>query len=138
MLTTEAKEILQTIERRMKPARAPWHADQTVLDDWSRLLTRYERDQVSNAFKNHLDDGKYTWPTYYAFEQLLKRERPPRVHTDSTCHCFGSGWIYAKPFTAHGHQYDRVIPCSCHAGKIVAGSDTWLKARDLSANGTLE
>jgi len=117
MLTSEAHDILRTIERRLKPARAPYHGDQTALDDWARLLTRYEQDQVRQAFAAHLEGGTGRWPNYYTLRDLLKRTRhTPSTYTDDCDNCAGVGWKAGDTMQLQGRNYSTAIPCDCPHG----------------------
>ena len=93
MLTTEAADILHTIERRLRPARAPFHGDSEALADWTALLAKYDKDQVAAAFAAHLDGGAGRWPNYYTFRELLKLQRHKRTTYRDDCDaCAGVGW----------------------------------------------
>jgi hypothetical protein len=117
MLTTEATEILQTIERRLRPARAPFHGDAEALADWTALLAKYDKDQVAAAFAAHLEGGAGRWPNFYTFRDLLKRTRISRSTYQDDCDtCAGVGWKAGKDMQLRGRNYSTAIPCHCPHG----------------------
>ena len=100
MLIPEAQKILQTIERRLRPSKAPFANDAEALNDWTQLLVRYEHDIVAAAFTAHREAGNHRWPDYYTFRDLLKRassqqRHPSNTHAEGCQACNGSGWAAA-------------------------------------------
>ena len=100
MLTSEAQKILQTIERRLRPSKAPFAGDTEAFNDWTQLLMRYEHDIVAQAFTAHREAGNPRWPDYYTFRDLLKRvssmqRHPSNIDAEGCQACNGNGWATA-------------------------------------------
>jgi hypothetical protein len=134
MLKTEAKTILATVERRLRPARPPWHGEPEVLEDWADLLIRYDSDQVANAMTAHLEGGTGRWPNYYTFRDLLKRARSQAHHPSnaSDCStCTGTGWQAGNDMVVINRTYSTVIPCHCPAGQATERTELWTQAPGL-------
>lgn len=135
MLKSEATKILRTIERRLRPARPPWHGDDAVLEDWADLLTRYEAETVATAFNGYRDGGNDKWPNYYTFRELLKVTRSRAAHpafTPGSCdNCSGTGWQAGNDITIINRTYARVEPCACPAGQLAERTELWTQAPGL-------
>ena len=135
MLKSEATKILQTIERRLKPARPPWHGDHTVLEDWADMLLNYEAEHVATAFTAHRETVGDRWPNYYSFRDLLKRARSQAAHPSQqhgSCDiCAGYGWAPADDITIINRTYTRVEPCTCPAGQQAERTELWTRAPGL-------
>lgn len=126
----EAAQILDTIERRMRPSKSPFQGDDTARQDWIGLLANYTRDQIAAAFAAHRVGGAARWPDYYTFRDLLKRARSQDAHPSNTSHdncdeCQGTGWMAGNDFTVKGRPYTSVKPCNCPRGALTERSELW-------------
>lgn len=118
MLTTEAQDILQTVERRLRPAKAPFQGDAQALADWTALLAKYDKEQVAAAFAAHLDGGSGRWPNYYTFRELLKFTRRRNGDWNADCDtCAGAGWKPGSDVTVRTRRYSTAVPCHCPHGQ---------------------
>ena len=135
MLTSEAEQILRTIERRLRPAKAPFAGDHDAMADWTQVLCRYESEQVAAAFTAHREAGNTRWPDYYTFRDLLKRARSAAAHPSNPSHncdiCAGYGWAPADDITIINRTYTRVEPCTCPAGQQAERTELWTRAPGL-------
>jgi len=141
MLTSEAQKILQTIERRLRPSKAPFAGDTEAFNDWTQLLVRFEHDIVAAAFMAHREAGNARWPDYYTFQDLLKRARSQAKHPSNTSEgcqaCNDTGWQtpledeIAATLDIAGKAYTYCQPCTCPAGQQAERTDLWRKAPGL-------
>lgn len=130
MLKSDAKTILNTVERRLKPSRSPWHGDPVVLEDWADLIVAYNEEQVRAAFSQHLEAGSGRWPNYYTFRDILRSVRSKQHHPSNTSNCnacSGTGWVPDGERTIRGHNYSVCIPCPCPAGQHTERTELYTK-----------
>ena len=128
----QARGILASIEKRMKPAFPPWRNDPEVFDYWVELAIRYTKEEIGTAFANHLQGGETRWPNYYKFRDLLRAERrrnrqnKPLQPVDDCGICDNSGWMPADNYTDKvGNVYTQVRPCTCFRGFNTEKSPIW-------------
>lgn len=136
MLTSEADQLLRQMARAMAPAQPPWKNDDTVLEDWVKVIQRRgaDPDHVRAVFRQWYDEGNTRWMNLYKFREYLDRaaKSKPREqsHDYKACDaCGGTGWMQADNFTHNATTYTAVQPCVCSAGNYAANSDTWKEAQ---------
>ena len=69
---TDAHNILETLTRRMAPARPPWHNDPEAIHEWVNLFMRYTETDLKEAWRIHTTAKPDKWPTYFQIRQLLR------------------------------------------------------------------